>query len=190
MTSTVKADVVTAQTTNGDVTVQGNGTGEVNLGTLKNSIWTTGTEADMSSGSSTTFSSIPSGVKQIIIMFNETSNTTGNRILVTIGDSGGLETSGYVSTSMESLSAGAVTAFASTSDFIMALQSTPAISGTMVLTLEDPANFTWVASHSMKFTTTRTMHGGGSKSLSAELTQLRIASPTDFDGGSINIMYM
>ena len=32
MTSTIKADVVTAQTTNGNVTVQGNGTGKVRLG--------------------------------------------------------------------------------------------------------------------------------------------------------------
>ena len=32
MTSTIKADVVTAQTTNGNVTLQGNGSGTVAIG--------------------------------------------------------------------------------------------------------------------------------------------------------------
>ena len=66
------------------------------------------------------------------------------------------------------------------------------LSGTMTLVLKDSSNYTWISSHSVKYSTSRAAAGGGDKSLSAELTQVLI-KPTGsnaFDGGSINIMYM
>ena len=151
--------------------------------------FTLGTEQSTGSGSSVTFGSIPAGTTMIVIMFEDVSYTGAVDVDVTIGDAGGLETSGYVSTSHE-ISNTSPTHAASTAEFIMH-NSNPSwiLSGHMTLTLKDAANFTWVESHTIKSTTNVDTYGGGHKSLSAELTQVSIGGGT-FDGGSINIMYI
>ena len=61
----------------------------------------------------------------------------------------------------------------------------------MTLNLIDAATFAWVASHSGKLTTARTVGGGGDMALSAELTQVRITrTGTDtIDAGSVALSY-
>jgi len=149
---------------------------------------TLGTEQSTSSGSSVTFGSIPAGTKRITIMFEGVSLTTSTDLLVTIGDAGGLETSGYVASSASSNGAGGGSSNNSTAAFNMEHGSTHVFSGHMTLTLKDAANFTWVASHIGSALTTHVVFGGGHKSLSAELTQVSISGGT-FDAGSINISY-
>src|SRR3990167_6478732 len=58
---------------------------------------TLGTEQASTSGTAIDFTGIPSGVKRITVMlFGVSTNSTSN-YLIQIGDSGGIETSGYVS---------------------------------------------------------------------------------------------
>jgi len=150
--------------------------------------FTLATEQATTSGTSVTFGSIPSGTKIIIIMFEGVSLNANTDIDVTIGDSGGLETSGYVSTgNVQEQTASANVA--STAEFLINLNdAAQTYSGHMILTLKDSSNFTWISTHDGKARTDSVYHGGGDKSLSAELTQVSISGGT-FDAGSINIMY-
>ena len=148
--------------------------------------FTLATEQATTSGTSVTFGSIPTGTKMIIIMFEQVSFTGSVSIDVTIGDSGGLETSGYVSTG-ETEGDGAVY---STAEFItVGLGASNVGTGNMVLTLKDSSNFTWTSTHMIQKSTSAVLFGSGVKSLSAELTQVSISGGT-FDAGSINIMYL
>ena len=69
--------------------------------------------------------------------------------------------------------------------------ATRAIHGKMSLRLMDAATFTWSAAHSAHLVGTFSIAGGGSKALSAELTQVRITvtGSDTFDAGSVNIAY-
>jgi len=149
--------------------------------------FTLGTEQATTSGTSITFSSIPSGTKMIVIMFEGVSFTAQTNMDVTIGDSGGLETAGYLS-----ICGNYVGSDASTAEFVMKNDSgaLDAVSGNMILVLKDSSNFTWTSSHGVRYGHVDAFEssGGGHKSLSAELTQLAISGGT-FDAGSINIMY-
>ena len=150
--------------------------------------FTLATEQATTSGTSVTFGSIPSGTKMIIIMFEGVSKSSTNELNVTIGDSGGLETSGYVSTANQETDSGSSMG-ASTAEFhIRSIVAAALLSGHMTLTLKDSANFTWISSYMAKATGNIMCYGGGDKSLSAELTQVSISGGT-FDLGSINIMY-
>ena len=154
---------------------------------------TLGTEQATSSGTSITFGSIPAGTKLIFIAFEAVSTNGTDDILVQIGDAGGVETSAYVSSSPEIQSGSTGTMNTSTAGYIVSSEEAAGtLSGTMTLVLKDSSNYTWISSHSVKYSTSRAAAGGGDKSLSAELTQVLI-KPTgsnSFDGGSINIMYM
>ena len=158
--------------------------------------FTLGTEQSTTSGSSVTFSGIPAGTTMIVIMFEDVSLNLNGPIDVTIGDSGGLETSGYVSESNLSTASGGGDFRTSTSAFLITNSGAgDKMGGMMILTLKDSTNFTWTEHVLGRLGTTLLAHGGGHKSLSAELTQVSISSgtgnqgSTNFDSGSINIMY-
>lgn len=145
------------------------------------------------SGSSVPFSSIPSWVKRITIMFSGVSLSGSDNLLVQIGDSGGLETSGYTCSGGGIQNAGASFTATSTSGFLIALGAgAGTLFGTLTLTLMDSATNLWASSH----TATRgdvavPLFGGGTKALSAVLDRLSIV-PTGantFDAGSINVLY-
>ena len=116
---------------------------------------------------------------------------SGEDFKIQIGDAGGIETSGYIGKSarVESSSQGVSSA---TDCYIMQMgQSGSTYSGVMGLYLVDATNNDWVNSHAFGKSGTNTgVHGGGSKSLSAELTQVKflIASGA-LDAGEINIHY-
>ena len=64
------------------------------------------------------------------------------------------------------------------------------LTGHMHLTLLDSSSNLWIASYTAKLANDRVVTGGGSKSLSAVLTQLYIVLDSNsYDAGSINIMY-
>ena len=150
--------------------------------------FTLGTEQATTSGTSVTFGRIPTGTKFIAILFEGVSWTGAVVPTITIGDSGGLETSGYDATGVRT---DQTTQTRSTAAFTWdTVDAVGTLQGTMFLNLKDASNFTWIASLSgYQGTTGYGFCGGGSKSLSAELTQLSIGGGT-FDAGSINIMYM
>jgi hypothetical protein len=147
--------------------------------------FTLATEQATTSGTSVTFGSIPAGTKMIIVQFVGVSFSGTVDGLVQIGDSGGIETSGYTSMAGKD---GALQA-GTTSFLVMIMGSSSVLQGQMMLTLEDASNFTWVATqHFGDNVNTPLWYGAGQKSLSAELTQVKISGGT-FDAGAINILY-
>jgi hypothetical protein len=152
-----------------------------------------GTEQASTSGTSIDFS-IPSWAKKITIQFVGVSTSGTDSWLVQLADSGGVENTGYLGACSRLTDSAAVSVGAFTAGFgISSSSASNVIHGTVVLTLEDAANFTWVASGNLAdsaagliFTT------AGSKSLSAALSSVRIttSSGTDtFDAGAINVIY-
>jgi len=152
--------------------------------------FTQGTEQAATSGTSITFGSIPAGVDMIVVNLEDISLSSAAEIDLTIGDAGGLETSGYNSASVMEEATNARTMVASTAEFIINAEAADFVSGAIFLTLKDAAAFTWLCSFTLfNRTGARLSFGAGDKSLTAELTQLSLSGGT-FDGsGSINIMY-
>jgi hypothetical protein len=128
------------------------------------------------SGTNIDFTGIPSWAKKITIMFNNVSLNNTDYYLVQLGDSGGIETTGYSSSSNTSTDTNGFIVFVNT-----AANNT---SGHMVLTLV--GSNLWISSHAVRLAT-----GGGSKTLSATLDRVRITTSSGtalFDNGSINIL--
>lgn len=152
---------------------------------------TLGTPVASTSGTSIDFTSIPAGTKRITINFSGVSGSGTSNMLVQIGDSGGIENTGYASGATNDNG----TRVTSTAGFVIisANAAGSLFSGRVTLELLDAANFTWVSAGQMCETGSG-MDGesGGNKSLSAELDRVRITTVggTDtFDAGEINITY-
>ena len=134
------------------------------------------------------FTGIPSWVKRITVIFSGLSLTSTADILVQLGDSGGIETTGYVSSGSATGTGAAI----STSTAGMIIRSAAAASITSgIMTIQNLTGNSWVASYSGKQSSTSSSYGGGDKTLSDTLTQIRITttSTDTFDAGTVNIMY-
>lgn len=154
---------------------------------------TSGTSQPTTSGTSIDFGSLPSGVKKIIIEFSGVSTSGTSVPIIQIGDSGGIEATGYLG-GASGLGSGTATANFTTG-FGLASDSTAASvrHGSIMLTLLDSSANTWVASGvNARSDGARTDVTAGSKSLSATLDRVRLTTVngTDtFDAGSVNIIY-
>ena len=161
------------------------------IAALGSSGFTLGTEQATTSGSTVTFSGIPTGTTMIIVTIEEISTNGTGSLGIQIGDAGGLETSGYSGNVQDN-----TVALPLTDKFgVVGTTLTAAkVSGTVVLTLKDAANFTWTATSIVSGTVVGTDNevytGSGDKSLSAELTQVAINTADTFDFGSVNIQYI
>lgn len=146
------------------------------------------------SGTSIDFTGLPAKVKRITVMLNgvSTNGTTG--LLIQLGDSGGIENAGYLSSGIGLASGAAVGGAGSTAGFIIPTTSAAhMLYGAVTLNLENAAGFAWVASGIVtESTTPATYLTSGRKATSAELDRVRVTSVngTDvFDAGEINISY-
>jgi hypothetical protein len=153
---------------------------------------TQSTEVATTSGTSIDFTGIPATAKRITVMFDEVSTNGTSDIIIQIGDSGGIETSGYISTAARLNAAGTVMA-SSTAGFIAEndVAAVQLASGSMVLTLQDASN-TWTMTCTVKVTTTQMNVSSGTKQLSATLDRIRLTTAggaNTFDAGSVNILY-
>jgi hypothetical protein len=143
------------------------------------------------SGTSWAFNNIPSWARKITVNVVGFSTNGTSVPIVQIGDSGGLETSGYTGASFNATPTGAAYP---ASGFPLDLAHTAAfvLTGSMVLTLQDTATNTWVNSLNIGRTETAQNHvGAGSKSLSATLDRLTLTTALGVDlgdGGSVSIM--
>ena len=141
------------------------------------------------SGTSLDFTSIPTGVRRITIMFENISWNGGDEGTVRIGDSGGIETSGYT-TNCGYFGPGQGTLQHSGGFAFATFNAASTFSGH--LTLTNPSGNLWVSSHTVTRTNDYyTMSGGGRKELSGTLDRLSITSTanTTYDGGSVNVFY-
>lgn len=156
--------------------------------------FTLGTKQTTTSGTAATFGSIPSGTKMIVINLENVSLNAAVQLNVTIGDAGGLETSGYSSSGKQIAGTAATQTIGSTAAFVSYGCTSGAeyiMSMQWILTCLDTGGLTWICSHQGFATngTTVNQFGLGDKTLSAELTQVSVGGGT-FDAGAINIMYM
>jgi hypothetical protein len=143
------------------------------------------------SGTAIDFTGIPSWVKRITVTFNQVSTSGTDNIIVQLGDSGGFETTSYLSGAQ--LGAGIAT---STRGFLISrtLAANSVCSGALFITKVSANDWVYSAVIFDSGSTGATTSCAGFKQLSDVLTQLRIttdnASPTNtFDAGTINIMY-
>lgn len=152
-----------------------------------------GTALASTSGTAVNFTGIPSGVKQITISLDAVSTNGTSGIQVQIGDAGGLETTGYISTGSNS-DATAIAASGSTAGFFIRNGSATVTSnGSIILTLHDPTFNTWCAQGLLSGSSGSTQYYvSGKKVLSATLDRISLVTVngTDtFDAGSVNIAY-
>ena len=152
------------------------------------SVITSGTSQASTSGTSIDFTSIPSWVKRITVMFNGVSTNGTSNYLLQIGD-GSINTTGYssVGTGMDG-SGVSITAY-TTGFGIRSTAATYAISGSVVLTLV--SSNIWVANGILSTSLPLVFTTSGTKTLTGVLDRVRITSvtPDTFDAGSINILY-
>jgi hypothetical protein len=152
-------------------------------------VLTSGTAVASTSGTSIDFTSIPSWVKRITVMFAGVSTSGTSNPQIQLGDSGGIETSGYNGFTWNNASGGA--ALSATGFNLFLANASAVIYGSFVLT-NVSANL-WSVTSSFAATGTSTaMITSGSKTLSDVLDRVRITTVngTDtFDAGSINILY-
>ncbi len=140
--------------------------------------WTVGT-AQTFTASNAHFTSLPAGLNYIIMIMNLSMSAPagGGFDLVQIGDSGGLETSGYVSMTQQG-----TTYYNNTTGFDLNPQGNGLNHGAMHLTRL--TGNTWIATHIYMYSTTVAHHGAGVKTLSGELTQIKGGS---YGTGTVNI---
>ena len=152
---------------------------------------TEATEQATTSGSTITFSSIPSGTKRIHISIEGMSTSGTSNPIIQIGDSGGLETSSYLGT-VETPGVTRI-AYASGFYFTASHAASDTTGGTMILTREDSSNNTWTGICLVSNSNDTQNHvSSGTKSLSAELDRLALTTvggSETFDAGAINIQY-
>jgi hypothetical protein len=148
------------------------------------------------SGTSVDFPGLLAGIRRITIILTGVSTNGTSNIIIQLGDSGGIETTGYATSYMLLVNAGAVAGATSTAGFVVqaSASASAAISGTLTLNLSDTAFPTaWTASGSFARTDTAAMLVcAGNKTLTTSLDRVRLttAGGTDtFDAGVMNISF-
>jgi hypothetical protein len=147
------------------------------------------TSVASTSGTSIDFTSIPSWVKRITVIFNEVSTNGTSVIQVQLGDSGGVENSGYLSTKIE-ISTSANNSAITSGHSVVGGAAANVASGILIFVLV--SGNIWIGTSSVKQSTSFMSIGNSSKTLSETLDRIRITTVngTDtFDAGSINILY-
>ena len=153
-----------------------------------------GTAQATTSGTSWDFT-IPAWATNIIVMVNAFSTNGTSIPIIQIGDSGGIETSGYLGT-VTNLSTGGISAANHNTGFAfnVAHTGTGVYTGRIHLSLLNASTFNWSCSGALGRTDVATTMQllAGNKLLSAALTTVRLTTVngTDAgDAGSVNVLY-
>jgi hypothetical protein len=149
-------------------------------------VLTSGTSVS-ASGTSVDFTGIPSWVKRITVMLNAVSGSGTSNFMIQLGDSGGVETTGYTgAVNRENNVLGFSTGF-------ILMFNTSAVNTHIIPVVINNVNANnWMCSFISTRSDTFISYGAGSKELSATLDRVRITTVngTDtFDAGSINILF-
>ena len=185
------------------ITVADGGTGLTTPGTSGNALvsdgttWSSGKQTITSgtsvsaSGTSVDFTSIPSWVKRITVMFNGVSQNSATQTMIVQVGAGSITTSGYAgSVGWTGASTGGAT---QTAGFGVANAIGAANVYHGAMTITSVGSNVWVASASGGLSDSSFVYtGGGSITLGGTLDRLRIttvAGTATFDAGSINILY-
>jgi hypothetical protein len=156
---------------------------------------TSSTNVASTSGASIDFTSIPSWVKRITVMFNGISTTGTSSYIVQLGVSGSPETTGYTSI-VGSIQVTAVASEGSAAGFIFTtsgnMSATSTISGAMTISLLGSNTWTCTGNFSRETGSATAFYASGAKTLAGTLNMIRITTiggSNTFDAGSINILY-
>lgn len=153
--------------------------------------FTAGTAVASTSGTSVDFTSIPSWVKRITVIFNGVSTNSSSFVQIQVG-SGSVTTSGYVASSSTVYGTNQCVTTTATSGFVTyANTASDARSGHIVIT--NVSSNIWVASGVLNaYSVDGVSMSAGTVTLGGTLDRVRITTinGTDtFDAGSINILY-
>ena len=151
--------------------------------------FTQGTAVASTSGTSIDFTSIPSWVKRITVAFQGLSINGSANMLVQIGPSGGVETTGYTGSSIYGGSASGNST--STSGFLF-INGSPSNILSGIMTIVNLTGNSWVYNYMGGDGGTICVFGAGAKTTASTISRLRVTTTngTDaFDAGSINILY-
>jgi hypothetical protein len=135
------------------------------------------------------FDTIPSWAKRVTIMLDNVSTSGTASMVLQLGDSGGVETTGYTSFTFTP------TSLAShlTGGFILGVGSAATVTWSGNLQICNLTGNTWAQSGVLGSAAGNWGgYSGGSKTLSAALDRIRLltGNGTDtFDGGTVNVMY-
>jgi len=156
--------------------------------TIQGGAITSGTTVATTSGTSVDFTSIPSYVKRITVMFNGLSTNGSSGRQVQLG-AGSVQTTGY--TSMAIRSGGTV---GSTNGLVLDAGSGASDITYGIQTITSMGSNVWVSASSYSFGSSNSNAGssGGSVTLGGTLDRVRITTVngTDtFDAGTVNILY-
>jgi hypothetical protein len=150
------------------------------------------TPVNSTSGTTVDFTSIPAGTKRLTILFNSVSLSGTDNLLVQIGDSGGFETTSYVSNGFGSSSGGNGFASSTSGYVIFGSDAATVYSGVFYLS-RYTSGHTWIGTHTLgrSASSLGINMGGGVKSLSDELDRIRITvtGANTFDAGQLNVFY-
>jgi hypothetical protein len=146
------------------------------------------TAVSASSQTSIDFTGVPSWVNRIAVMFSGLSTSGTSAVIIQIGDSGGIETTGYLSSGMGGSAYGVAN---STAGFILPFTAaTDAMGGTVFLTRQ--SGNTWTAAGGVRRSNSSAVSTFGDKTLSATLDRVRITTAggvDTFDAGSVSISW-
>jgi hypothetical protein len=183
-TNTASNFTVTVPAGTGTVAVQGVSTNIVS-----------GTAVASTSGTSIDFTSIPSWVKRITVMFSGVSLSGTSDIQIQLGVSGTPETTGYATNYSRSAALAIATSTSTTDSFIATGGigiAANLIYGQYVFSLLGSNNWTGIGVFYSSGSTNYMVNSAGAKTLAGTLNMVRLKSlnGTDtFDAGSINILY-
>jgi hypothetical protein len=145
------------------------------------------------SGTSHDVGSLPAGIRRIVFTFAGVSTSGTSPIMIQLGDSGGLETSGYTGSAGFMSESPAVNILALTSGFLTTSATLASANNNGVITLERHAGNLWGAHGTISRIDVDIMNfSSGYKVLSGELDRFRITTfgGTDtFDLGEIYYSY-
>ena len=194
------SSVVLTGDTSGSVTltvplVAGSNTATLAAATGTHFPFSAGTAVNSTSGTSIDFTSIPSWVKRITVMFNAVSTSGTSDVIVQLGTGGTPTTSGYTGVSFRNGSSSNLLATLSSGlNIDSSYASASAVrTGNMYITLLNSATNNWTATAFIgNASIPQTSGCSGTVSLSGVLNLVRITTinGTDtFDAGSINILF-
>jgi hypothetical protein len=148
---------------------------------------TSGTTVASTSGTSIDFTSIPSWVKRVTVMFNGVSTNGSSALMVQLGTSGGFVSTGYISGSETGTGSGSITSGLACGRAGVVTSSSTYYGFLEIVTL---GSNVWVSSGNTWDASSCYTNAGG-VTLGGTLTQVRITSVSadTFDAGSINILY-
>ena len=188
------SSVVISGDTSGTVTVAapavaGSNTLTLLAATATNSVNTLGTSVASTSGTAILFSSLPSWVNRLTVMFSGVSTSGTSNLLIQFG-AGSVTTTGYVSGAQ--LQSGTAVNFTnSTAGFVLYFGSAAYLGyGSMIF--NRVTGNSWVGSGYLNTSTTTGTPSAGGVTLSGALDRVNITTVngTDtFDAGTINILY-